>query len=116
MSQFFTEDTKAVSLGLNATYNQSWNFDMAYTNFFGGRVFKGTDCQAGVTPPILPVPIVGGAVRDIVSSLTQGLAGPLCTAPAGPTAAPEGQSATYTSIANPSIDRDFVAASLSYSF
>lgn len=116
VSQFFTEDTKAVSLGLNATYNQAWNFDMAYTNFFGGRVFQGTDCQAGVTPPTLPVPVVGGLVEQIALGATPGLAGPLCSAPAGPTALPGGQSATYTSIANPNIDRDFVAASLSYSF
>lgn len=116
VSSFLTEDVKAVSLGLNATYNQAWNFDMAYTNFFGGRVFKGTDCKAGVTPPTLPVPVLGGAVTDIISSATQGLSGPLCSAPAGPTASPEGQARTYESIANPSIDRDFVAASLSYSF
>lgn len=116
VSTFFTEDVKAVSLGLNATYNQAWNFDMAYTNFFGGRVFKGTDCKAGVTPSTLPIPVVGGVVTDVISSATQGLGGPLCSAPAGPTASPEGQAQTYESIANPSIDRDFVAASLSYSF
>lgn len=106
VSQFFTEDTKAVSLGLNATYNQAWNFDVAYTNFFGGRVFKGEDCQSAVTLPALPV----------LTPVTQGLAGPLCSAPSGPTASPAGQSREFESIANPSIDRDFVAASLSYSF
>lgn len=106
VSQFFTEDTKAVSLGLNATYNQAWNFDVAYTNFFGGRVFKGEDCQSAVTLPALPV----------LTPVTQGLAGPLCSAPSGPTASPAGQAREFESIANPSIDRDFVAASLSYSF
>lgn len=116
VSQFFTEDTKAVSLGLNATYNQAWNFDIAYTNFFGGRVFKGEDCQAGVTPPTLPVPVVGGVLNTVAAPVTTALAGPLCSAPAGPTALPDGQSTQFESIANPSIDRDFVAASLSYSF
>lgn len=116
VSQFFTEDTKAVSLGLNATYNQAWNFDMAYTNFFGGRVFKGEDCKAGVTLPELPVPVVGGLTPTVLTPVTQGLAGPLCSAPSGPTALPDGQSTKFESIANPSIDRDFVAASLSYSF
>ena len=120
VSQFFTEDTKAVSVGLNATYNQAWNFDFAYTNFFGGRVFKGVDCEAGVTLPNLPIPVVGplvgGLASTVLSPVTEGLAGPLCSAPAGPTAVPSGQSPEFESIANPSIDRDFVAASLSYSF
>lgn len=115
VSQFFTEDVKAVSVGLNATYNQAWNFDVAYTNFFGGRVFKGVDCQAGVTLPQLPVPVVGEVLPQL-TPVTQGLAGPLCSAPTGPTAVPSGQSKEFESIANPSIDRDFVAASLSYSF
>lgn len=106
VSTFLTEDVKAVSLGLNATYNQAWNFDMAYTNFFGGRIFKGTDCQTSLTAStglgLLPTtPVTDG--------------GTLCSLPAGPTT-DFGQERTYESIANPSIDRDFVAASLSYSF
>jgi hypothetical protein len=116
VSQFFTEDVKAVSLGLNGTYNQAWNFDIAYTNFFGGRVFKDVDCKRGVTPPSIGVPVLGGLVEQVLPSLTQGLAGPLCSLPSGPTASPAGQSREFESIANPSIDRDFVAASLSYSF
>lgn len=109
VSTFLTEGVMAASLGLNATYNQAWNFDMAYTNFFGGRVFKGSDCQTDLTAttgllsgiPSLPL---GGATGSVA-----------CSAPAGPTS-DFGQERTYESIANPNIDRDFVAASLSYSF
>lgn len=108
VSQFFTEDVKAVSLGLNATYNQAWNFDIAYTNFFGGRVFKGTDCGVGLTSSVGPLTGIPG--------LPVGTGDQLCNAPAGPTALPDGQPREFESIANPSIDRDFVAASLSYSF
>lgn len=98
VSTFFTEDVKAVSLGLNATYNQAWNFDMAYTNFFGGRVFKGTDCQGTVGELACMAPAPSPTeFRDTDSN--------------GNTTAK-----TFESIANPSIDRDFVAASLSYSF
>jgi len=108
VSQFFTEDVKAVSLGLNATYNQAWNFDIAYTNFFGGRVFKGTDCGVGLTSSVGPLTGIPG--------LPVGTGDQLCNAPSGPTALPDGQPREFESIANPSIDRDFVAASLSYSF
>ncbi len=31
----FIEDRKAVTLGLNATYQNTWEADIAYTNFFG---------------------------------------------------------------------------------
>lgn len=108
VSQFFTEDVKAVSLGLNGTYNQAWNFDIAYTNFFGGRVFKGVDCTVGLTSSVGPLTGIPG--------LPVGTGDQLCNAPSGPTALPAGQSREFESIANPSIDRDFVAASLSYSF
>lgn len=108
VSQFFTEDVKAVSLGLNATYNQAWNFDIAYTNFFGGRVFKGTDCGTPVNDSLGP--LVGLPTLPPLSGENA------CGLSAGPTALPAGQSKEFESIANPSIDRDFVAASLSYSF
>jgi len=108
VSQFFTEDVKAVSLGLNGTYNQAWNFDIAYTNFFGGRVFKGVDCTVGLTSSVGPLTGIPG--------LPVATGDQLCSLPTGPTALPAGQSREFESIANPSIDRDFVAASLSYSF
>lgn len=109
VSPFLTEDVKALSLGLNATYNQVWSADISYTNFFGGRVFKGTDCQTPLTSStgagigLAGLPIVG----------TTG--GTLCSVPSGPTT-DFGQPRAYSSVANPSIDRDFVAGSVSYSF
>ncbi len=96
VSPFLTEDVKAVSIGLNATYNQSWSADIAYTNFFGGKVYKGVDCEAD---------LAGVPAGDV-----------LCQAPTGPTSNPQEPSRSFESIANPSIDRDFVAASISYSF
>lgn len=100
VSPFLTEDVKAISVGMQATYNQVWSADVAYTTFFGGREIAGTDCQSDVGIPIT-LPGSGSAA---------------CSAPAGPTSLPEGQSPEFRSIANPNIDRDFVAASLSYAF
>jgi len=97
VSPFLTEDVKAISVGVNATYNQVWSADVAYTTFFGGREIAGTDCTVGVPP--LGVP-----------------SGSLACALPGPTNLPEGQSREFRSIANPNIDRDFVAASISYAF
>lgn len=109
VSPFLTEDVKAVSLGLNATYNQVWSADLSYTNFFGGRVFKGTDCRT-------PLTSTTGAGIGLAGLPAVGTTGDtLCSAPAGPTSI-NGQSKSYESIANPSIDRDFVAGSVSYSF
>ena len=114
VSPFLTEGVKAISMGINATYNQVWNADIAYTNFFGGRVFSGTDCQTDVTASngtLAGLPGLGQLI-----SATGGTGSALCNAPAGPTALPSGQPTTFKSVANPSIDRDFLAASLSYSF
>jgi len=34
VSPFLTEDVKAISVGMQATYNQVWSADVAYTTFF----------------------------------------------------------------------------------
>ncbi len=100
VSQFFNEGSQSISLGLNAIYSQVWSADISYTNFFGGRVLKGTDCQSGLT-------VATGVVLPVGSQA--------CGLP-GPTNLPNGQSKNFESHTNPNIDRDFMAASLSYSF
>ena len=72
----FNEGVKAATLGIGFSFKQNWQADLAYTAFFGGRTYSGTD----------PLPIAAGQPR------------------------------TYASSANPLKDRDFVAASLTYSF
>ncbi len=72
----FNQDTKAITAGLGFNYLQRWQADIAYTSFFDGRVYSGTD----TAPP------------------------------------PAGQPASYATSANPNLDRDFFAVSLSYAF
>ena len=72
----FNQGVKAATLGLGFNFKQSWQADLAYTSYFGGRTYSGTD----------------------------------------PLATPAGQSRAYASSANPLKDRDFIAASLTYSF
>lgn len=72
----FNQDAAAVSAGLTFNYLQTWQADLAYTAFFGGRVYRGT--QTSGVPP--------------------------------------GQAADYATHANPNVDRDFLAVSVSYSF
>jgi len=72
----FNEGTGAASLGIAFSYLQNLQADLAYTAFFGGREYSGTQ----------------------------------------PTAPPPGQSAAYSTHANPNVDRDFLAVSVSYSF
>lgn len=43
VSSTFNQDAKAVTVGLGFNYLQRWQADIAYTNFFGGRVYSGTD-------------------------------------------------------------------------
>jgi hypothetical protein len=80
-SPTFNEGAKALVLGVGFNYRQNWQADIAYTAFFGGRTYGGT---------------------DPVSSPAAGF--------------PADQSANYASGSNPLEDRDFLAASLSYSF
>lgn len=80
-SPTFNEGAKALVLGVGFNYRQEWQADIAYTAFFGGRTYSGT---------------------DPVSSPAAGF--------------PAGQSADYASGSNPLEDRDFLAASISYSF
>lgn len=72
----FNEGVKSVTLGMGFSFKQSWQADISYTSFFGGRTYAGTD------------PIANTA----------------------------GQPRSYASSANPLKDRDFIAASLTYSF
>jgi hypothetical protein len=42
----FNQETKALTLGLGFNYLQRWQADLAYTSFFGGRTYSGTDPTA----------------------------------------------------------------------
>ncbi|MGX9105255.1 DUF1302 family protein [Escherichia coli] len=39
----FTEGAKAVSLGLNAEYQNTYTADLSYTSFFGGKYNTSVD-------------------------------------------------------------------------
>lgn len=79
----FNQGVKAITLGVGFNFKHSWQADIAYTSFFGGRTYSGTDNPALATP----------------------------TNPY-----PASQPTGYASSANPLKDRDFIAASLTYSF
>jgi hypothetical protein len=49
VSSTFNEGTKAGTLGLGFNYNQNLQADIAYTWFWGGRTYSGTD--PGAVPP-----------------------------------------------------------------
>jgi hypothetical protein len=76
VSPTFNEGVKAVTVGLGYNLRQVWQADIAYTSYFGGRTYAGTD----------------------------------------PLAVPAGQDPNYASSANPLKDRDFISATVSYSF
>ena len=75
VSPTFNEGIKAVTVGLGYNLRQVWQADIAYTSYFGGRTYAGTDTTAVGTQPL-----------------------------------------EYASSANPLKDRDFISASVSYSF
>lgn len=75
VSPTFNEGVKAVTVGLGYNLRQVWQADVAYTNYFGGRTYAGTDTTAVGTQPL-----------------------------------------DYASSANPLKDRDFISATVSYSF
>ena len=75
VSPTFNEGVKAVTVGLGYNLRQVWQADVAYTNYFGGRTYAGTDTTAVGTQPL-----------------------------------------EYASSANPLKDRDFISATVSYSF
>lgn len=77
----FNQGVRAVTLGLGFGYREQWAADLAYTSFFGGRTFDGTQ----------PIPPTGAQ-------------------------AAAGQTADFAVSANPLKDRDFIAATVSYSF
>lgn len=88
----FNHGTKAVTAGIGFNYLQRWQADIGYTSFFGGRTYAGTD----------PVPPGVDINPDPnVVTLTPG---------------DTSQSASFATSANPNLDRDFLAVSVSYAF
>ena len=43
VSPTFNEGAKALTFGLGFGYKQNWQADLAYTNYYGGRTYSGTD-------------------------------------------------------------------------
>ena len=50
VSPTFNEGAKAVTVGVGFNFKQNWQADIAYTNFFGGRTYSGTDPNPGGPP------------------------------------------------------------------
>lgn len=46
----FNEGVKAVTFGMGLNFKQNWQADFAYTRFFGGRTYRGTDNPALASP------------------------------------------------------------------
>jgi len=44
----------ALTFGIGVNYLQKWQFDLAYTTYFGGKTYSGTDApnaSSGALPP-----------------------------------------------------------------
>ena len=50
----FNEGAKALTFGIGVTYLQKWQADIAYTTFFGGNTFAGTDSPNAASGPLPP--------------------------------------------------------------
>jgi len=50
----FNENAMAVTLGVGFNYQQKWTADFAYTSFFGGRSYSGTDVPSAASGPLPP--------------------------------------------------------------
>jgi len=50
----FNESAKALTFGIGFNYQQKWTADIAYTNFFGGRTYGGTDVPNAASGPLPP--------------------------------------------------------------
>ena len=56
-SPTFNEGAKAVTVGLGLNFLQTWQADLAYTTFFGGKTYGGTD----------PLPVPAGQAQTYAS-------------------------------------------------
>ena len=69
VSPTFNQGAKALTFGLGANFKQNWQADIAYTSFFGGRTYAGTDGPG--TPPGQATTYASGANplkdRDFIS-------------------------------------------------
>jgi hypothetical protein len=92
----FNQQAKALSFGIGFNYLQRWQADIAYTRFYGGRVYAGTD----PIPPGTIIPADPDAGRP------------------NPTFIPgdASQSPDFATSANVNKDRDFLAFNISYAF
>lgn len=74
VSPTFNQGTKAATFGLSLNYKQNWQAEIAYTTFWGGRTFAGTDtpsAASGALPPGQPATYASSANplkdRDFIS-------------------------------------------------
>jgi hypothetical protein len=48
----FNEGVKALTLGMTVSYLKRWQVQVAYTSYFGGRAYSGTDAPDAATGPL----------------------------------------------------------------